>query len=122
LKGRRIALMDAKDQALVALGKELKACAYRFTTITPASHYRVNSRSISTASPLECVFGWSRAFRAIELPKKMISLLEQSGELEVEDDDLLRSKVRFSTLGEQLFVHSAFPTQAPDTVFFGPDT
>ena len=35
---------------------------------------------------------------------------------------LLRSRVRFSTLGDQLFVHSAFPTEAADAVFFGPDT
>ncbi|MCG3031628.1 class I SAM-dependent methyltransferase, partial [Pseudomonas aeruginosa] len=29
---------------------------------------------------------------------------------------------RVSSLGEQLFVHSAFPTLAADAVFFGPDT
>lgn len=113
--------MDAKDQALVALGKELQACSYRFTTITPASHERVNKRSATTASPLDRVFGWSRPFRPIEIPKKLVALLEDAGELRV-DKDLLRSKVRFSSLGGQLFVHSAFPTDAPDSVFFGPDT
>jgi methylase of polypeptide subunit release factors len=30
--------------------------------------------------------------------------------------------VRFSSLGEHLFVHSAFPTRDNDSVFFGPDT
>jgi methylase of polypeptide subunit release factors len=30
--------------------------------------------------------------------------------------------VRFSSLGEQLYVHSSFPTDAADAVFFGPDT
>jgi methylase of polypeptide subunit release factors len=34
----------------------------------------------------------------------------------------LRSAVRFSSLGDLLLVHSAFPTQASDAVFFGPDT
>lgn len=33
-----------------------------------------------------------------------------------------RSKVRFSTHGENLYAHSAYPTLAADAVFFGPDT
>ena len=113
--------MDTKDQALVSLGRELQACHYHFTTITPASHHRVNSRPDDRGYPLERVFGWSRPFRPIEVPRHIIALLEQAGELTA-DGDLLRSKVRFSSLGEQLFVHSAFPTEAPDSVFFGPDT
>jgi methylase of polypeptide subunit release factors len=113
--------MDAKDQALWALGKELQAQNYHFTTITPASHHRVNNRGACAASPLERVFGWSRPFHRNELPPTMVGLLEQADELEV-DGDRLRAKVRFSCLGEQLFVHSEFPTEAPDTVFFGPDT
>lgn len=36
--------------------------------------------------------------------------------------DTLFSRVRFSTLEDQLFVHSAFPTLDNDAVFFGPDT
>ena len=119
--GAEYRTMDAKDQALLALGKELQACNYRFTTITPASHARVNTRPASTASPLERAFGWSQQFRRIELPPKMVALLEEAGELDIEQDRL-RSKVRFSNLGEQLYVHSAFPTEAPSIVFFGPDT
>jgi methylase of polypeptide subunit release factors len=113
--------MDAKDEALLALGKELQRTGYRFTTITPASHHRVNSRPTSTAAPLHRVFGWSLPFRAAELDPKLVALLDQAGELE-RDHESLRSKVRFSTLGQQLFMHSAFPTDASDTVFFGPDT
>jgi methylase of polypeptide subunit release factors len=113
--------MDAKDAALLALGRELQAGNYRFTTVTPATHDRVNRRSISTASPLARVFGWSQPFRRAELSSHIVALLEQAEEVETEGE-LLRAKVRFSTLGEQLFVHSAFPTDAPDAVFFGPDT
>lgn len=113
--------MDAKDQALLSLGRELQACDYRFTTITPASHHRVNSRPDNCGHSLERVFGWSRPFRAIELPRHLVALLEQAGELTA-DGDVLRSGVRFSSLGKQLFMHSAFPTEAPDSVFFGPDT
>jgi SAM-dependent methyltransferase len=113
--------MDAKDLALLSLGRELQARNYCFTTITPTSHYRVNARPDSTASPLQRVFGWSRSFKPIEIPSKMIGLLSEAGELR-EQDDLLYSNVRFSSLGEHLFAHSAFPTEAPDSVFFGPDT
>ena len=35
---------DARNQALVALGQELQPLGYRFATVTPASHLRVNSR------------------------------------------------------------------------------
>jgi len=34
----------------------------------------------------------------------------------------LRSKVRFSRLGDSLYMHSAYPTASSDAVFFGPDT
>jgi methylase of polypeptide subunit release factors len=112
----------ARDEALLALGRELLARGYRFTTITPATHQRVNSRpGNEIGSSLEAVFGWSRPFRRSSLPAIIIDLLEKAGELETRDG-LLRSKVRFSSIGGQLFVHSAFPTDQPDAVFFGPDT
>jgi methylase of polypeptide subunit release factors len=113
--------MDAKDQALVALGRELQACRYRFTTITPLSHHRVNNRPHDSAGALERAFGWNRPFGPTELSSHVIELLEEAGEI-AKDAGQLRSNVRFSTLGEQIFVHSAFPTDAPDSVFFGPDT
>src|SRR5947208_9135962 len=47
--------------------------------------------------------------------------MADAGVLEVAGP-LFRSNVRFSTLGDQLFVHSAFPTDQLDAVFFGPDT
>src|SRR5205823_10433723 len=113
--------MDSTDQALLKLGQELQACDYHFTAITPASHQRVNSRADHRTEALARVFGWSRAFQPAELPHHMVALLEHAGEL-AREHGLLRSRVRFSSLGRQLFVHSAFPTDAPDSVFFGPDT
>ena len=113
--------MQVQDAALVTLGRELLACNYHFTTITPASHHRINSRPQSSTSALERVFGWSRPFRAGELTAEMVALLRQADELDV-NGDLLRSKVRFSSLGGQLFAHSAWPTEASNSVFFGPDT
>jgi release factor glutamine methyltransferase len=114
--------MDAADQALVALGRELRACNYHFITITPTSHRRVNARpGNEVAASLAGVFGWSRSFRRNSVPGDILALLETAGEVE-QAGELLRSKVRFSTLGTQLFVHSAFPTDQADAVFFGPDT
>jgi methylase of polypeptide subunit release factors len=51
----------------------------------------------------------------------MLQLLDQAEALRAEDR-LLRSTIRYSSLGAQLFVHSAFPTLGSDDVFFGPDT
>jgi methylase of polypeptide subunit release factors len=36
--------------------------------------------------------------------------------------DAWRSLLRAATLHDMIFLHSAFPTNAPDAVFFGPDT
>lgn len=153
--------MDAALDALLALGRELRVLGYRFTTISPASHARVNARGGNElGTTLADVFGWSRPFRAEALAPRVVALLAQAGEL-ARDGELLRSRVRFSTLdpafsdgtcgtagvpfktppnaaiaelrepipaargnaaADHIFVHSAFPTEAPDSVFFGPDT
>jgi methylase of polypeptide subunit release factors len=108
-------------QPLVALGKLLQSHDYHFTTITPASHRRVVDRDrLYEAQNLTDIFGWSRRFRR-ERFYEIAGLLEEAGELEARGA-AFRSKVRFSTLSGQLYVHSAFPTDAPDSVFFGPDT
>ena len=107
---------------LAQLGQWLKQTGYRFVTPTPATHARVNARNSSRESrSVEDVFGWSRPFRTSLLPGNVIELLQQACALEPQGE-LCRSRIRFSTLGDRLFVHSAFPTLDPDTVFFGPDT
>jgi methylase of polypeptide subunit release factors len=114
--------LDTRDQALRALGSELRERGYRFVTPTPLTHRRVNERVRNRTAPtLQAVFGWSRPCRALDLPSRLVSLLAEAGELEA-SGERLRSRVRFSTLADQLFVHSAFPTDQPDAVFFGPDT
>ena len=100
---------------LVRLGRFLRASGYRFTTITPESHARVNRRpGNETARTLSDVFGWSRPYDGSLLPDGIAQLVPRTADG--------RSGVRFSTAGELLFVHSAFPTTAADSVFFGPDT
>lgn len=111
----------AADRALLELGRDLKERGYRFTTITPASHHRVNARPQGKAASLADVFGWSRSFGRGDLAESLVARLSNAGALEP-SGPLLRSNVRYSTLGEQIFVHSAFPTETSDAVFFGPDT
>jgi methylase of polypeptide subunit release factors len=113
--------LGAADLALARLGRELRGRGYRFTTITPASHARVNARVARTVATLEDVFGWTRPFQECDLPSSTLALLDQAECLE-QAGSHLRSAVRFSTLGEQIFVHSAFPTEQGEAVFFGPDT
>ena len=113
--------LGAQDHALVALGQALKTRGYDFTTITPASHRRVNARPVRAPLRLHDVFGWSRSFAAGDLPADILGLLDAAGMVETTRAGL-RSAVRFSTVGSQIFVHSAFPTEQGDAVFFGPDT
>lgn len=114
---------ELREKALVALGQALRDEGYAFTTVTPETHRRVNARpGAHEARSLREVFGWSRPFPPGVLGPRMQALLEQAGALAECGDGTLRSRVRFSTLGPGLFVHSAWPTSQKDAVFFGPDT
>lgn len=114
--------MNAAELALVALGRALKERGYRFVSVTPETHRRVNGRDGgSDARSVRDVFGWSRSFDPGVLPPAMIDLLRAADALD-ESGAQMRSRVRFSTLGDGLYVHSAYPTESEDAVFFGPDT
>ena len=111
-----------KEQALVLLGHWLGASGYRFVTVTPATHATVNARAgVQRARNLRDVFGWSRPFEAGLLPEQVLQWLRDGGLLH-DANGLLRSRVRFSSLGEHLYAHSAYPTTEADAVFFGPDS
>jgi methylase of polypeptide subunit release factors len=110
-----------QDAALLALGLALKDRDYRFTTITPVSHQHVNARAAKSRPCLQDIFGWNRPFRHGDLAAELLHHLNEAGALETAGQQL-RSALRFSTLGEQLFAHSSFPTEEGDAVFFGPDT
>jgi methylase of polypeptide subunit release factors len=70
---------------------------------------------------LEDIFGWSRSFSADQVPAEILQLLDEGDCLERTSDGL-KSLVRVASIGERLFLHSAFPTSGRDAVFFGPDT
>jgi SAM-dependent methyltransferase len=112
-------LADSLLHLLAWLGAE----GYRFTTVTPATHARVLARDPQAhAGSLRDVFGWSRPFAPGLLPPPALNALRAADLLQPADHGLVRSGVRFSTLQGQLFAHSAYPTQAADAVFFGPDS
>jgi methylase of polypeptide subunit release factors len=114
--------VGAADLALLQLGRRLQADGYRFITPTPLTHQRVNDRAFGqSARTLREVFGWSRSFEPGLLSADEQRQLQQAGVLE-ESNGRLKSHVRWSSLDDLLFVHSGFPTDAADAVFFGPDT
>jgi SAM-dependent methyltransferase len=113
--------MVSADAALAALLKSLKAHDYRFTTVTPATHQRVLDRPFGGPASLRDVFGWNRCFRREDLPAELFEIADEAGIVE-EVAGGLRSRLRVASLGNDLFLHSAFPTDSADAVFFGPDT
>jgi methylase of polypeptide subunit release factors len=122
-------MATAEDRALIELGGWLRARGYRFVTPTPASHARVVARAEhGEARTIEDVLGWSKPFRPGTLPE--VERWLAAGGMLHRDGALARSAVRFSTIDHEaddgapasLVMHSAFPTVAADSVFFGPDT
>ncbi|WP_043363420.1 class I SAM-dependent methyltransferase [Belnapia sp. F-4-1] len=119
-----ISPLGPSDASLLALAEAVRDTGYDFVTPTPATHARVNRRpGNAVARDLRGVFGWSRPFRPEVMPPGLFELMRRA-EVAVPEADgtLWRSQVRLSTLGGELFLHSAFPTSAADAVFFGPDT
>jgi len=115
-----------QELALVQLGHILRAEGYRFVTPTPATHGRYLAKSCPPdagpcAGGLRDVFGWSMPFASGRLPPGVVDALARSGGC-VQVGEFNRSLWRFASLGDLLLAHSAYPTTAPDSIFFGPDT
>lgn len=110
------------EQALVRIAQLVRDTGYCFITPTPATHERVNARlQNDLATDLVGVLGWSRRFYPAVLPAEIFSLMCTAG-IVLPAGDAYRSLLRLSKLEENLYFHSAYPTNAPDAVFFGPDT
>ena len=117
--------LDGSSLALLEVGRWLQRAGYRFVTVTPETHRRVIARAQRSGTPyaqnLRDVFGWNMPFRRELLPHALCEALTAADALGCEGERV-RSRIRFSSLREGLFVHSAFPTLANDAVFFGPDS
>lgn len=114
--------MTFSAEPLAALLQALDHEGYAFTTVTPATHERVLAhRRGATAENLRDIFGWSLPFGREMLPSDLFEMLRDGGALK-EASGMCRSLVRVSSLSGRLFLHSAYPTEDEDSVFFGPDT
>lgn len=114
--------MAPPDQALVDLLGALRASGYQFVTPTPLTHQRVlQQRGGALAASLRDVFGWNLPFNAALLEPPVLALMQQAGVL-LQQRGTYRSAVRVASLEGQLYLHSSFPTEAANAVFFGPDT
>lgn len=117
---------NGTDALLLALGSALREARYRFVTVTPETQRRVAARATAAGRAegrsLRDVFGWSRAFAPAALAPRLLELAREADVVREEPGGLLRATVRFSSLGDDLFVHSAYPTVDETSVFFGPDT
>ena len=116
------AIVPEQTEALARLSRTLVSCGYSFVTPTPATHARVNARPDSQwARTLRDVFGWSRPFRHGIVPEPILLAMREASVI-VPQLDGWRSLVRLSSLDGLAYLHSAYPTEAADAVFFGPDT
>lgn len=114
--------MTGRDEGLADLLAALAQAGYRFVTVTPETHRRMLEREPGRlALDLRDSFGWNLPFEDGLLPAPVRDALERSG-MVGREGDLYRSRVRVASIGDTLFLHSAYPTDDPDSVFFGPDS
>lgn len=113
-------MSNESDRALATLIATLKANEYRFITPTPATHARVVARR-GRACNLRDVFGWSLPFSGDVVGPELAELMMRAEILE-QHGELFKSRIRVSSLGADLLIHSAYPTTQHDAVFFGPDS
>ena len=110
-----------RQEALAELLRHLKARNYDFVAVTPATHARVVARPAPKRPGLRDIFGWNRSFQEEDIEPDILALLRAADALDERGGEF-RSKFRVASLSGDLFLHSAFPTDQPDAVFFGPDT
>jgi hypothetical protein len=113
---------DKSTSSLLRLLALLKQRDYAFVTPTPATHARILARPEKReARSIEDVLGWSLPFRAGVLPLEIETCLAEAGVLR--ESPLGRQcLIRVSWLAGNLYLHSAYPTNDDDSVFFGPDS
>lgn len=108
--------------ALQELLRYLDAMSYQFVTPTPATHRRVLARRPPVGTTPQHVLGWSLPFASGGIDPRLEQILADADVIEPASNDLLRARIRVSSLHGRLFLHSAFPTLSGDAVFLGPDS
>ena len=107
--------------ALLDLLGHLDRAGYDFVPPTPLTHGRALANSAAArADVLRRLFGWSDVVDPGELPAGLADMMAAAGVVERRPAGI-RSRVRVARCGD-LCLHSAFPTDTQDAVFFGPDS
>lgn len=109
------------NSLLVELLTIIKLQGYKFITVSPSTHECFLSKNSHAGRSLRDVFGWNLPFH-IDALSPMLQKIMNDASLLNHNGQLKRSKLRISSLCQDLFFHSAFPTVEDDAVFFGPDT
>ena len=113
---------EARAPLLALLGA-LQSRGYDFVTATPGTHARVVKRADrQVAGALRDVLGWSLPFKPDLIDSELLDLLQAANAVEQTENGMLRSRLRVSQVERTLFLHSAYPTIAEDSVFLGPDS
>ena len=107
--------------ALLELLRQLRSRDYRFICVTPSTHRTVVERALIGEPSLRDIFGWNRPFDEGQLDPELLTLL-RSARCVDQNGESLRSHVRVASLDGELFLHSSYPTESSNAVFFGPDT
>lgn len=110
-----------EHRALVRLLRLLAERSYRFITPNNGTIRRMRRTAPPGGRSLRDIFGWSLPFAEGDLDGELREVLEDAGALEATADGL-RSRLRVSSVEGLLFLHSAYPTTQPDSVFLGPDS
>lgn len=122
--GDQYLMRTSNAKRIILLEELLRSIAlqgYSFTTVTPRTHERFLLGFDGLAKNARDVFGWNLPFNTAVLPPLIFTLMTEA-DLLFNGGDCFRSKIRISSLGEDLFLHSYFPTNDADAVFLGPDT
>jgi len=108
---------------LLGLLQVLAGRGYEFVTPTPATHAQVVARRPGQRSgDLREIFGWSLPFERSALDQLILDVLCASDAMEDLGCGASKSRYRVASLGDNLYLHSAYPTNSADAVFFGPDS
>ena len=117
-----------KTDFLSRLLATVASTGYRFITPTPLTHQRVIAhRAEQVGTTLRDIFGWNLPFALDSLDSldsltpELLAVMNNAGILKAHGNRHI-STVRISSIDDDLFLHSGYPTDQSDAVFFGPDS
>ncbi|KAG8926724.1 hypothetical protein FRC02_008716 [Tulasnella sp. 418] len=129
---------DVKARAIHRLLSDLQQKSYQFFCPTPETQeisinkrIQLSEKELLTAKSVHDIWGWSIATEESETfhSRELIDQLIAAGVLtrDKSASGVLRPQIRVSCLysegaGPNYYVHSSWPTDTVDAVFFGPDS